>query len=312
MMDEPKTQPNEEPTPSLVARFFRLFSRKQQAGSPSQESSLKSELRAGPFEIHLRDVSRVYGKRAVVDGVNLNVKQGEVVGLLGPNGAGKSTTFNITVGRERPSQGCVLLNGRDITALPLAARARLGVGYLTQEPSVFRGLSVRDNLLLILQETGVPRAEHAGRTEELLAEFRLTHVQHTKGAALSGGERRRTELARALASNCSGGPPRILLVDEPFAGVDPIGVAEIQALLRKLCDELHMGILITDHNVTETLKICDRAYMVFQGQVMAQGSPEELVRNPFVRQYYLGEGYKRPESQMSDESFIGLKQPPTS
>jgi lipopolysaccharide export system ATP-binding protein len=197
------------------------------------------------------------------------------------------------VGREPPSGGSVFLGPLDITTLSLPHRARLGIGYLTQESSVFRGLSVHDNIRLVLEETGVPRARHARRVQELLEEFSLQAVEHTMGRALSGGERRRTELARALASNCAGGPPAVLLVDEPFAGVDPIGVAEIQKQLRRLCDEDGMGILITDHNVNETLRICDRAYMVHNGCVMASGGPEELYQDLYVKKYYLGEGFQR-------------------
>eukprot|EP00897_Mesotaenium_endlicherianum_P004784 jgi/Mesen1/4333/ME000022S03619 len=242
-------------------------------------------------KLELECVSKAYGGRAVVNGVSLELCASEVVGLLGPNGAGKSTAFGLMVGREAPSGGRVKLGECDITRLSLERRARLGIGYLPQEASVFRGLSVRDNILLVLQETRVPLHLHRSRLSALLDEFRLGHVADTLGKALSGGERRRTELARTLAMNCSGGPPRFLLVDEPFAGVDPLGVQEIQGMLKRLCCESRMGILITDHNVFETLRICDRAYMMYNGCVMASGSPQELYENALVRKRYLGESF---------------------
>eukprot|EP00850_Spirogloea_muscicola_P004203 SM000018S03568 [mRNA] locus=s18:36257:41918:- [translate_table: standard] len=243
--------------------------------------------------LQLEQVRKAFGKRTVVDNVSITVRQGEVVGLLGPNGAGKSTVFAMMVGQEVPTDGGVRLGAEDITQLPLESRARLGIGYLTQEPSIFKGLSVHDNILLVLQESGLSRDACASRLQELLQAFRLEHVKDTLGRELSGGERRRTELARALAVNCSGKPPRILLVDEPFAGVDPIGVSEIQGLLRNLRDEINIGILIIDHNVNETLRICDRAYMIYQGKVMAAGTPDALYGDPFVRMHYLGESFPR-------------------
>eukprot|EP00850_Spirogloea_muscicola_P005749 SM000026S08998 [mRNA] locus=s26:946680:952280:+ [translate_table: standard] len=243
--------------------------------------------------LQLEQVRKTFGKRTVVDNVSITVRQGEVVGLLGPNGAGKSTVFAMMVGQDVPTDGGVRLGVEDITQLPLESRARLGIGYLTQEPSVFKGLSVQDNILLVLQESGLSKDARASRLQELLQGFRLEHVKDTLGRELSGGERRRTELARALAVNCSGKPPRILLVDEPFAGVDPIGVSEIQGLLRHLRDDNNIGILITDHNVNETLRICDRAYMIYQGKVIAAGMPDDLYGDPFVRLHYLGESFPR-------------------
>eukprot|EP00850_Spirogloea_muscicola_P002996 SM000011S19174 [mRNA] locus=s11:1265180:1270983:- [translate_table: standard] len=243
--------------------------------------------------LQLEQVRKAFGKRIVVDNVSITVRQGEVVGLLGPNGAGKSTVFAMMVGQEVPSDGGVRLGAEDITQLPLESRARLGIGYLTQEPSIFKGLSVHDNILLVLQESGLSKDARTSRLQELLQGFRLEHVKDTLGRELSGGERRRTELARALAVNCSGKPPRILLVDEPFAGVDPIGVSEIQGLLRHLRDEMNIGILTTDHNVNETLRICDRAYMIYQGKVIAAGTPDALYGDPFVRTHYLGESFPR-------------------
>ena len=222
--------------------------------------------------------------------VNLSVSQGEVVGLLGPNGAGKTTTFYIATGLEKPDQGTVRLDELDVTPLPINQRAHLGIGYLAQEASIFRHLTVLDNILLVLEQTGVPRREWGQRLNHLLQEFRLEKVAHTLGNQVSGGERRRTELARSLAAGQEG--PKFLLLDEPFAGVDPIAVSEIQTIIAQLRDR-NMGILITDHNVRETLEITDRAYIMRDGQILASGSAEELYSNPLVRQYYLGDSFQR-------------------
>ncbi|MBF2089031.1 MAG: LPS export ABC transporter ATP-binding protein [Synechococcales cyanobacterium K44_A2020_017] len=238
------------------------------------------------MKIVLENIHKSYDQRAVVNRVNLSVNQGEVVGLLGPNGAGKTTTFYIATGIERPDQGKVFLDDRDITSLPLHERAQLGIGYLAQEPSIFRNLSVSDNILLVFQETKVRRQDQPARLHDLLKEFRLERVAHTPGIHVSGGERRRTELARSLAAN-----PTFLLLDEPFTGVDPIAVAEIQDILAGFRDR-HMGILITDHNVRETLAITDRAYIMRDGEILAAGSAEELYANPLVRQYYLGDNFQ--------------------
>lgn len=242
------------------------------------------------MKIWLENVHKSYGKRVIVNRVNLSVGQGEVVGLLGPNGAGKTTTFYITTGLVKPNHGTVWLDDLDITNLPMHKRAQLGIGYLTQEASIFRQLSVRDNILLVLEQTGVPRHEWQQRLDHLLREFRLEKVAYTAGIQVSGGERRRTELARALAAGRAG--PTFLLLDEPFAGVDPIAVAEIQQIVAGLRDR-QMGILITDHNVRETLAITDRAYIMRDGQILAAGNAEELYNNPLVRQYYLGESFQR-------------------
>ena len=241
------------------------------------------------MKIVLENIHKSYGKRTVVNRVSLSVGTGEVVGLLGPNGAGKTTTFYIATGIEKPNQGRVWLDNQDITPLPLQERARRGIGYLAQEPSIFRHLSVADNLLLVFQQTGVPVSEHAERLHELLKEFRLEQVAATLGNRVSGGERRRTELARALAAGQTG--PQFLLLDEPFAGVDPIAVAEIQAIIARLRDR-QIGILITDHNVRETLAITDRAYIMRDGQILAAGNAEELYANPLVRQHYLGDSFQ--------------------
>jgi len=240
-------------------------------------------------KIVLENIHKSYGKRQIVNRVSLSVAQGEVVGLLGPNGAGKTTTFYIATGLEKPNQGKVWLDNLDITGMAMHKRAKLGIGYLAQEASVFRQLSVRDNLLLVLEQTNVPHWEWSGRVQNLLREFRLEKVANSKGIQLSGGERRRTELARALAAGRDG--PKFLLLDEPFAGVDPIAVSEIQQIVARLRDR-GMGILITDHNVRETLAITDRAYIMREGQILAFGNANELYNNPLVRQYYLGDNFQ--------------------
>jgi lipopolysaccharide export system ATP-binding protein len=240
-------------------------------------------------KIVLENIHKSYGKKNIVNRVNLSIAQGEVVGLLGPNGAGKTTTFYIATGLEKPNQGRVWLDNLEITGMPMHKRARLGIGYLAQEASVFRQLSVRDNILLVLEQTNVPRWEWSRRIQALLREFRLEKVANSKGIQLSGGERRRTELARALAAGREG--PKFLLLDEPFAGVDPIAVSEIQQIVARLRDR-GMGILITDHNVRETLAITDRAYIMREGQILAFGNADELYNNPLVRQYYLGDNFQ--------------------
>lgn len=226
-----------------------------------------------------------YAGRRVVDGVSLSVERGEVVGLLGPNGAGKTTTFYMIVGLERAEAGRITLDGHDVTRLPMYKRARRGIGYLAQEPSVFRKLTVRENVLAILETRGLRGKEAGRRADELLAEFDIAHIRDQRGYALSGGERRRTEIARALAAE-----PSFLLLDEPFAGVDPIAVADIQEIIRRL-KERGIGVLITDHNVRETLSITDRAYILHQGRVLVQGPSREVAADPTARKFYLGEGF---------------------
>lgn len=240
------------------------------------------------MKIRLENVRKSYGKRLIVNRVSLSVAQGEVVGLLGPNGAGKTTTFYMTTGLERPDEGHVWLDETELTQLPMTQRARLGIGYLAQEASIFRHLTVVENLLLVLQQTGIRGKQQRQRVEQLLSEFRLEKVANTQGIRVSGGERRRTEIARALAVGSQG--PKFLLLDEPFAGIDPIAVAEVQDIIARLRAQ-QMGILITDHNVRETLKITDRAYILRDGEILAAGSAEELAANPLVRQYYLGEDF---------------------
>jgi lipopolysaccharide export system ATP-binding protein len=239
--------------------------------------------------IILENVHKSYGKRAVVNRVNIQFSQGEIVGLLGPNGAGKTTTFYIATGLIKPNEGRVWLEQKEITKLTINQRAHLGIGYLTQQASIFRNLSVRDNILLVLEETNIPNRERPVRLEKLLQEFRLEKIAATKGSQISGGERRRTELARALAAGKEG--PKFLLLDEPFAGVDPIAVAEIQTMVAQLKDR-NIGILITDHNVRETLAITDRAYIMRDGEILASGTSEELYNDSLVRQYYLGDNFK--------------------
>ena len=240
---------------------------------------------SGVGTLRTDNLVKKYGKRTVVDHVSIDVKQGEIVGLLGPNGAGKTTTFYMTVGLISPNSGNIYLNDRNITKDPVYRRAQLGIGYLAQEASVFRKLSVENNILAVLEMTNLTKQEQHERLESLLAEFRLQKVRKNLGDQLSGGERRRTEIARCLAIN-----PKFIMLDEPFAGVDPIAVEDIQAIVYKL-KEKNIGILITDHNAQETLRITDRAYLLFEGKILFQGTSEELAENPVVREKYLGRNF---------------------
>jgi lipopolysaccharide export system ATP-binding protein len=226
-----------------------------------------------------------YKARTVVNNVSVEVKQGEIVGLLGPNGAGKTTSFYMIVGLIKPNEGKIFLDTEDITDLPMYQRAQKGVGYLAQEASVFRKLTVEENILAVLEMTNIPKEQRKERTESLLEEFSLTHVRKNIGMVLSGGERRRTEIARALAVN-----PKFVLLDEPFAGVDPIAVEEIQSIVSRL-KKKNIGILITDHNVNETLSITDRAYLLFEGKILKSGTAEELAADEQVREVYLGKNF---------------------
>ncbi len=233
------------------------------------------------------NIVKTYSKRTVVDHVSVTVNQGEIVGLLGPNGAGKTTTFYTIVGLVKPNEGKIFLNDEDITDLPMYRRAQKGIGYLAQEASVFRGLTVEENILAVLEmQKGISKTEQRQRTENLLEEFSLTHVRKNLGVVLSGGERRRTEIARALAVN-----PNFVLLDEPFAGVDPIAVEEIQSIVARLKDK-NIGILITDHNVNETLSITDRAYIMTEGKLLKSGTAEELAADEQVRRVYLGQHFE--------------------
>ena len=227
-----------------------------------------------------------YKNRLVVNDVSVNVKQGEIVGLLGPNGAGKTTSFYMIVGLIKPNTGRVYLDDEDITDLPMYQRARKGLGYLAQEASVFRELSVEDNIGAVLEMSNMPKAEQKEKVESLMEEFSLTHVRKNLGKVLSGGERRRTEIARALAVD-----PKFVLLDEPFAGVDPIAVEEIQTIVARLKNK-NIGILITDHNVNETLSITDRAYLLFEGKILRSGTAEELAEDETVRRVYLGQHFQ--------------------
>jgi lipopolysaccharide export system ATP-binding protein len=227
-----------------------------------------------------------YGSRTVANNVSVQVQQGEIVGLLGPNGAGKTTTFYMIVGLIKPNAGDIFLDDENITKLPMYKRARKGLGYLAQEASVFRKLTVEENIMAVLEMTGKPKQFQKEKTEQLLEEFRLTHVRKNLGIVLSGGERRRTEIARALAVD-----PKFVLLDEPFAGVDPIAVEEIQGIVAKLKNK-NIGILITDHNVDETLSITDKAYLLYEGKTLISGTPEELASNEEVRRVYLGKHFE--------------------
>jgi len=238
------------------------------------------------MELRADNLVKKYKKRTVVDHISVSVKQGEIVGLLGPNGAGKTTSFYMIVGLIKPNEGKIYLDDDDITKLPMYKRSKLGIGYLAQEASVFRKLSVEENLLAVLEMTKLSKVEQRERTEELMEEFSLTHVRKNMGMVLSGGERRRTEIARALAIS-----PKFVLLDEPFAGVDPIAVEEIQTIVAKL-KEKNIGILITDHNVQETLSITDRAYLMFEGKLLKAGSAEELAADEQVRRVYLGRNFE--------------------
>ena len=226
-----------------------------------------------------------FGNREVVRGVSLSVSQAQVMGILGPNGAGKTTTFSMLTGVLKPTAGTVSLDNTDITKLPLHERARLGIGYLPQETSVFKKLTVRANLDIVLQYSGLPRAEQRQRAEELLSDFGLTRLAGQKAALLSGGERRRLEIARALTLR-----PRFLLLDEPFAGIDPLAVLDLQSIIGLLRDR-GIGVLVSDHNVREALCVCDQAALVYDGQIMMTGTPDELVNDPRAREVYLGEGF---------------------
>ncbi|WP_041779507.1 LPS export ABC transporter ATP-binding protein [Belliella baltica] len=229
---------------------------------------------------------KIYKGRKVVNNISVEVKQGEIVGLLGPNGAGKTTSFYMIVGLIQPNEGQIFLDENNITSLPMYKRAQLGIGYLAQEASVFRKLSVEENIMAVLEMTKMKKAERKEKVDSLLEEFSLTHVRKNLGMVLSGGERRRTEIARALAVD-----PKFVLLDEPFAGVDPIAVEEIQTIVAKLKTK-NIGILITDHNVNETLSITDRAYLMFEGQLLKAGTAEELAADEQVRRVYLGQNFE--------------------
>lgn len=255
-------------------------------------------------EINTRDLVKKYRNRTVVNQVSINVKQGEIVGLLGPNGAGKTTTFYMVVGLIKPDEGVVTLDNEEITRLPMYKRAQLGIGYLPQEASVFRKLTVEENIMAVLEMTDLKKAQQKEKLEALLDEFRLHHVRKNNGDSLSGGERRRTEIARALAVD-----PKFILLDEPFAGVDPIAVEDIQTVVARL-KYRNIGILITDHNVNETLSICDRAYLLIDGKIFKHGTAEELAQDEQVRRLYLGRNFElKRKDYLHEEAMKGERLP---
>ena len=237
------------------------------------------------------NIQKIYGSRKVVKGISLQVEQGEIIGLLGPNGAGKTTSFYMIVGMIQPNEGKIFLDNEDITGDSMYKRAQKGVGYLAQEASVFRKLSVEDNIMAVLQFTKLSKKEQKDKLESLIDEFSLGHVRKNRGDLLSGGERRRTEIARALASD-----PKFILLDEPFAGVDPIAVEDIQSIVAHL-KHRNIGILITDHNVQETLAITDKTYLMFEGGILKEGTPQELADDEMVRKVYLGESFELKKSR---------------
>jgi lipopolysaccharide export system ATP-binding protein len=251
------------------------------------------------IRIHTSELVKRYRARTVVNHVSIEVKQGEIVGLLGPNGAGKTTTFYMTVGLIKPDEGEVFLDDTNITKLPMYKRAQMGIGYLPQEASIFRKLTVEENIISVLEMTGRPKSEQKEKLEALLDEFRLQHVRKSNGDVLSGGERRRTEIARALAVD-----PKFILLDEPFAGIDPIAVEDIQMVVARL-KYRNIGILITDHNVTETLSICDRAYLLIDGQIFRHGTAEELSEDEQVKRLYLGRNFElRRKDYLLEEAGV--------
>ena len=263
----------------------------------SDSENIKQENKSGGMVLRTEGLVKQYGKRTVVNDVSISVKQGEIVGLLGPNGAGKTTSFYMTTGLIVPNAGHIYLDDKDITSYPVYKRARAGVGYLPQEASVFRKLSVEDNIMAVLEMTDLTRKEQLAKLETLIDEFDLHKVRKNLGDRLSGGERRRTEIARCLAID-----PKFIMLDEPFAGVDPIAVEEIQHVVWRL-KYRNIGILITDHNVQETLTITDRAYLLFEGRILFQGKPEELAENEVVREKYLGSTFvlRKKDFQLIDE-----------
>ena len=266
--------------------------------SPEQVDELLKE-RLPRQELHTKGLVKRYGRRTVADNVSFNVRQGEIVGLLGPNGAGKTTSFYMTTGLIIPNEGHVYIDDKEITSYPVYKRARAGIGYLPQEASVFRKMSVEDNIMAVLEMTKLTHQQQLDKLESLIAEFRLQKVRKNKGDRLSGGERRRTEIARCLAID-----PKFIMLDEPFAGVDPIAVEDIQHIVWRL-KYRNIGILITDHNVQETLSITDRAYLLFEGRILFQGLPEELAENKIVRKNYLSDNfvYRKFQSNEDDRAF---------
>ena len=245
------------------------------------------------MKLRAENIKKIYQQRTVVKGISLEVNQGEIIGLLGPNGAGKTTSFYMIVGLIQANAGSIYLDDLDITKFPMFKRAQHGIGYLAQEASVFRKLSVEDNILSVLQNTTQSKAEQEKKRDALLEEFSLTHIRKNRGDLLSGGERRRTEIARALATD-----PKFILLDEPFAGVDPVAVEDIQRIVAQLKNK-NIGILITDHNVQETLAITERSYLMFEGSILKAGAPEELAADEMVRKVYLGQNFELRKKRLA-------------
>lgn len=273
-----------EPKAAEERQFYQEVPEGEPVDEPQDEPAVEPET-DGPMVLRTDNLVKKYGKRTVANHVSIEVTQGEIVGLLGPNGAGKTTTFYMTTGLITPNEGRIFLNNKDITKYPVYRRARAGIGYLAQEASVFRKMTVEDNIRSVLQLTPTTREYQREKLESLIAEFRLEKVRKNMGDSLSGGERRRTEIARCLAID-----PKFIMLDEPFAGVDPIAVEDIQEVVYRL-KEKNIGILITDHNAPQVLSITDRAYMLFEGRILFQGTSEELAENPIVRQKYLGSSF---------------------
>ena len=281
----PKPAPKAARGPGAVARLRGLFGRAPEAARAG-DARLTAAAIGGPGILAVAGLRKSYGGRTVVSDASLYLRQGEAVGLLGPNGAGKTTIFYMITGLVGADLGVISLEGHDITALPMYQRARLGIGYLPQEASIFRGLSVEDNIRAVLEVVEPNRKARERQLDQLLEEFSIARLRKAPSIALSGGERRRCEIARALA-----GKPSFILLHEPFAGIDPIAVGDIQALVRQLTDR-GIGVLITDHNVRETLGLVDRAYIIHSGRVLTEGSPAEIIANPDVRRVYLGEDFR--------------------
>ena len=281
----PKPAPKAARGPGAVARLRGLFGRAPEAARAG-DARLTAAAIGGPGILAVAGLRKSYGGRTVVSDASLYLRQGEAVGLLGPNGAGKTTIFYMITGLVGADLGVISLEGNDITALPMYQRARLGIGYLPQEASIFRGLSVEDNIRAVLEVVEPNRKARERQLDQLLEEFSIARLRKAPSIALSGGERRRCEIARALA-----GKPSFILLDEPFAGIDPIAVGDIQALVRQLTDR-GIGVPITDHNVRETLGLVDRAYIIHSGRVLTEGSPAEIIANPDVRRVYLGEDFR--------------------
>jgi lipopolysaccharide export system ATP-binding protein len=281
--EAPTIQPRGAPT--IQPRGARKPAAEEAALSPAGETATATlEPEDRPL-LEVEGLVKVYGSRAVVDGVSFSVRSGEIIGLLGKNGAGKTTTFRMTIGMIHADEGVIRFSGRDITKLPMYKRARLGMGYLSQESSVFRGLTVEENLNAILETTAWSSSERVRKRDELVEEFGLGRLLHSKAAVLSGGEKRRLEIARALITE-----PTLILLDEPFSGVDPIAVSDIQQIIFRL-RERGIGILLTDHNVRETLSTTDRSFIILDGKIIAQGNRDEILSNQYARKYYLGESF---------------------